>query len=86
MNQEISDRISETKYTRALLFLVEHYNIKRLLLGIINKLSYTESFKKIYENVSWLTVVVGDPKAPFSIVPLTVDPYFIMLSIKQRGI
>ena len=48
------------------------------------------------------TVVVGDPKAHFSIdtaarckggrysfpwiAPLTLDPYLIMLSVKQRGI
>ena len=51
---------------------------------------------------SWPTVVKGDPKAPFSITtisrcrggrycfrwiaPLTLDPYLIMLSAKQRGI
>ena len=52
--------------------------------------------------VSWPTVVEGDLKAPFSIattlrfsggcysfswiVPLTLDPYLIMLSVKQGGI
>ena len=52
--------------------------------------------------VSRLTIVEGDPKAPFSIAttlrcrgghysfpwitPLTFDPYLIMLSVKQGGI
>ena len=51
---------------------------------------------------AWSTLVKGDPKAPFSIAttprcrgsrysflwiaPLTLDPYFIMLSVKQEGI
>ena len=49
---------------------------------------------------SWPTVVEGDPKTPFSIAinpkckgryyffpgttPLTLDPYLIILSVKQR--
>ena len=52
--------------------------------------------------VNKVTVVEGDPKVPFSIAttascsggrhsfpwiaPLTLDPYFIMLSVKQGGI
>ena len=53
-------------------------------------------------NLSWLTIVEGDPKAPFataitprcrggpysfpSTTPLTLDPNILMLSVKQRGI
>ena len=56
----------------------------------------------IYIYISWPTVAEGDPKAPFSmantpmrwgrrhffslITPLTLDPYLIMLSVKQGGI
>ena len=56
----------------------------------------------IYINLSWPTVAKSDPKTPFSItttprckgghylfswiVPLTPDPYLIMLSVKQGGI
>ena len=52
--------------------------------------------------ISWLTVVEGDPKAPFSkattsrgrrerysfswIIPLTLDLYLIIPSVKQGGI
>ena len=52
--------------------------------------------------LSWLTVVKGKPMAPFSIAttprcrercysfpwlaPLTLDPYLIMLNVKQEGI
>ena len=55
----------------------------------------------IYIYISWLTVVKGNPKAPFSmdttprfsggcyyfprIAPLTFDPYLIMLCVKQGG-
>ena len=63
-----------------------------------NSYTYTFTFKLI----SWLTKVGGDSKAPFSIVttlrswggyysfpciaPLTLDPYLIMLRVKQGGI
>ena len=55
----------------------------------------------IYIFVSGLTVVEGDPQAPFSkattqvqvktllptwIAPLTISPYLLMLSVKQGGI
>ena len=52
--------------------------------------------------VCWPTIVEGNQKAPFliatipmcgkrcnffpGIAPLTLDPYLIMLSVKQRGI
>ena len=52
--------------------------------------------------MSWLTIVEGGQKAPFSIAitqkcmggyysfpwiaPLTLDPYLVILSFKQRGI
>ena len=60
-----------------------------------------QSFVICFIYISWLTVVDGDLKAPFSIAtasrcrgghyffpwitPLTLDPYFIMLSVKQVG-
>ena len=63
---------------------------------------YTHTHTYIYIYVSWSTLVEGDPNAPFSIattlrckkghysfpwiVSLTLDPYFIMLSVKQGGI
>ena len=56
----------------------------------------------IYIYISWPPLVKGDPKAPFSfatttrcwkrrhsflrIAPLTLDPYLIMLSVKQWGV
>ena len=56
----------------------------------------------IYIYISWPIIVVGDPKAPFSIAtilrcrggryslpnitPLTLDPYLKMLSAKQENI
>ena len=60
------------------------------------------TFKKCYQQASWLTIVDDNPKAPFSIattrrfkeghysipwiVSLTLDPYLIMLDAKQGGI
>ena len=56
----------------------------------------------LYIYSCWLTVVKGDPNTPFSIAttlkwkggcysflwiaPLNLDPYLIMLNVKQRGI
>ena len=61
----------------------------------------THTYIYIYIYISWLTVVEGDLKAPFSvattlkcrggsyffllIAPLNCDPFLIMLVVKQRG-
>ena len=64
--------------------------------------TYTHMYSNTEIQVSWPTVVKGNLKVPFSIVntprcrrghysfpwiaPFTLDPYLIMLSVKQGGI
>ena len=63
---------------------------------------HLKMFVDIYKCVSWPTIFQSNPKAPFSIAttprcrgrlysfpsiaPFTLDPYLIMLTVKQRGI
>ena len=72
--------------------------VHALLMHVLTLLSEDEILLLRYI-VSWLTIVKGDPKASFSIAStlrcwhssflriaqLTLDPYLIMLSVKQGG-
>ena len=82
--------------------LKEGKPLKKKAIGIKLDISLCAISKKDCNNDVWLTVVEGDPKAPFSIAttlrcrgghysflwiaPLTLNLYIIMLRVKQGGI
>ena len=73
-----------------------------LLSNPVHTHTHTHTHIYIYIYIGWLTVVKGNPKGPFSIAttqrcsggrssflwifPLSVNPYLIMLSVKQGSV